>query len=444
MADAQSWKQILAVIATRKSPIVLVSATSKTTNALLESASLAKAGNLEEAFQLAESIRLRHTNLIEEFLGGMARTPTQNMLREGHQHVDVCVDELKNYLLGVYTLGELTHRSLDRVSSLGERLSSYLLALCGKAAGYSTNWIDARYVMKTDRNFGAAQPDISQIEEQSILIKNQVEAGQVPILGGYYGSDSSGNITTLGRGGSDYSASLFGAALRAEAIEIWTDVSGMYTCDPRVVKTARSIPEISFNEAAELAYFGAKVLHPATILPAVEKNIPVYVKNTFEPEHPGTRISENPVNVGSVRAIAFKKNITVLTVGSSRMLMAYGFMSKVFSIFEGYKKAVDLVSTSEVSISITVDDDKHLTGICRDLEKIGEVEITADQALISLVGQSFLGKEGIAAQAFSALGNIPIRMISQGNSEHNLSLVVSNEDVNRAVNHLHKTFFENE
>ncbi|MCC5932956.1 MAG: lysine-sensitive aspartokinase 3 [Balneolales bacterium] len=443
MADAQAWKRVLDIAgASGAGTITVVSATSGTTNSLILAAETARTGSLKEAQRISAEIGDKHRKLISSFFA-LPEVTDRSGSQTCEQHIAALISLLDNYLLGIHTLGELSPKSLDAVSSIGERLSSFLLAECAKAIGIPAVWIDAAEVMKTSSEYGKAAPDMDALFERARRVAHHSANGRYPIMGGFYGSDASGTITTLGRGGSDYSASLIGLALGASAIEIWTDVSGMYTSDPRFVPRAFSIKELSFSEAAELAYFGAKVLHPATIQPAVEKNIPVYVKNTFEPEHPGTRIFSDADADSPVRAIAFKKDITVITVISSRMLLAWGFLAKVFAIFEKHQVSVDLVSTSEVSISMTVDKKTRLDAVQKELEDIASVKIYHNQALISLVGKNMMQSKGVAAKAFDALAEFPIRMISQGSSDINLSVVVENEHAVEAVLALHDTFFPN-
>jgi aspartate kinase len=343
-------------------------------------------------------------------------------------------------LTGIHTLGELTDRSLDAIASIGERLSSYLIYLCAQSVGINVTYIDAADVIKTDSRFTQAKPDIAAITEKAVVLKQASKNESIPVMGGFYGSDPNGVTTTLGRGGSDFTASLVGLAVGADTIGIYTDVSGMYTSDPRFIKNTQSIPNISFGEAAELAYFGAKVLHPATIQPAVERNIPVLVKNTFEPEHPGTTIQLDAPYSGKIRAIAFKKSIQVITVHSTSMLLAHGFIARVFTVFEQHQVSVDLVSTSEVSISITVDSPKNTDAVVEDLKKFAQVSVRSDQALICLVGQDLIDAKGLMKRAFTALEDIPVHMISQGSSDLNMSIVIDNDDVIRAVQVLHDTF----
>ncbi len=438
MADQHTWKQVLDIVRSTERPVLVVSATSGTTNALLKSAQLAIAGDLKGGLDIADELEQKHLRIIDSFLETHATVGDINGLRyEGHAHINALLKLLRNYLTGIHTLGELTDRSIDAIGSIGERLSSYLICLCGQAMGMNTVFVDAADIIKTDSRFTQAVPDIEAISYKATSLRRLADEGAIPVMGGFYGSDRNGAITTLGRGGSDFTASLVGLAVGAETIGIWTDVSGMYTSDPRFISGTKSIPEISFGEAAELAYFGAKVLHPATIQPAVERNIPVLVKNTFEPEHPGTTIRVDAPKNGDIRAIAFKKDITVITVTSTRMLLAHGFMARVFAVFEQHQVSVDLVTTSEVSISITVDNLKNLDAVVADLEKIAQVKVRSGQALICLVGQGLIDAKGVMNAAFTALKEIPVHMICQGSSDLNMSIVVDNVDVIPAVQALH-------
>lgn len=444
MADDKTWVSVLNIIKESNTPIVVVSATSGTTNSLLKAAELARKGNIDEAYALSEKIKQKHYDIVRDFLEKNGNSNDDGLFDDCCDWIDKHIAILNNFLLGISTLNELTPRSIDTISSIGERISSFLLSKCGTVLGLKTVYVDARDILKTDSNHGQAKPDLKALHDNVRLLEKHHEAGKIPIIGGFYGSDYKGNVTTLGRGGSDYTASLIGMAIKADMIEIWTDVSGMYTSDPRYIKNTRFIEEIGFNQAAELAYFGAKVLHPATIQPAVERNIPVFVKNTFEPDHPGTKISSDAKGDNIVRAIAFKKDITIITISSSRMLMAYGFLARVFDIFEEFRVPVDLVSTSEVSISMSIDDASNLDELLVELEKIGDVNTRNEQALISIIGVEFLDASGLASRAFGVLKNIPIHLISQGSSDINLTLVVDNDKAIEAVQLLHDEFFQTE
>jgi len=262
------------------------------------------------------------------------------------------------------------------------------------------------------------------------------------VMGGFIGATAEGITTTIGRGGSDFSAAIVGASLGAERIEIWTDVDGMMTTDPGLCPDARRIKVISFEEAAELAYFGAKVLHPATVLPAVQKNIPVYVLNSRNPTCEGTRITaQAPPCRSTFKAIAAKKRITIVDIVATRMLMAHGFLRAIFEVFDRHRCAVDVVSTSEVSVSVTVDSNESIPAIAADLGKLADVKYEGRKAIVCLVGDNIRGTPGVAAKVFATLGDINVRMISQGASEINLTFVVEEDEVPEVVRRLHGTFF---
>jgi aspartate kinase len=269
-----------------------------------------------------------------------------------------------------------------------------------------------------------------------------LDAGRVVVMGGYIGSTLSGVTTTLGRGGSDYSAAIAGASLNAQEIQIWTDVDGMMTADPRIVPAAWKVREISFDEASELAYFGAKVLHPLTVLPAVEKNIPVYILNSRKPHGTGTRITREARPCRNLmKSIACKRGITIVTVSSSRMLMAHGFLRALFQVFDRHRTSVDMVATSEVSVSLTLDNVSSLNAIVEELKQLGDVEVTPRAALVCLVGNNLKYTPGIARRVFSSLADINILMVSLGASNINLSFMVDEKDATAATQKLHADFF---
>ncbi len=265
---------------------------------------------------------------------------------------------------------------------------------------------------------------------------------RVVVMGGFIGSTEEGVTTTLGRGGSDFTASIVGAGIGAEEIQIWTDVDGMLTADPTILPGGHRVKIISFAEAAELAYFGAKVLHPSTLIPAIERNIPVLILNSRRPEVPGTRIVSDAVHCGNVvKSIACKRKITLVNIHSTRMLMAHGFLHRIFEIFDRHETPVDMVATSEVSVSLTIDNTSQTQSICRELSDFSEVEMEPDQAIVCLVGENIRYTPGVAARVFSALRDLNIRMISQGASLLNLSIVVADKDLRPAVEALHGEFF---
>jgi aspartate kinase len=305
--------------------------------------------------------------------------------------------------------------------------------------------VDAREIILTDSQFQKAIPLDAAIEKRANeKVRPLVNEGKVPVMGGFVGSNEAGITTTLGRGGSDFTGALIGGALAAGSIEIWTDVDGIMTSDPRVCPDALRVKVISFEEAAELAYFGAKVLHPATILPAVKKNIPVLVLNSRNPGNEGTRITSLAPHCKSpFKSIAVKKKLSIIDVVASRMLMTHGYLKAIFDVFDRHQCAVDMVSTSEVSVSLTVDSNEKLPLIAADLSKLADVKYEGKKALVCMVGEDIRGRNGMAAQVFTAIRHINVRMISQGASEINMSFMIDEEDADEAVRSLHATFFQN-
>jgi len=438
--DAAAILRTAAIVAGRRrkglNPIVVVSAMAKVTDTLLAAAAAAGNNDRESALRLSEGLRTRHLDVAAALVADPDRLTSLQLTL----HHDF--DSLDDLLRGISAVGELTPRTSDHVVSFGERLSSAIVTAAFAEQSLSSAHVDARNVILTDANYGKATPHPRAIENAlTAQVLPLVELGRVPVLGGFIGS-CDGITTTLGRGGSDYTAALIGGALHTGAIEIWTDVDGIMTTDPRIVPEALRVKTISFEEAAELAYFGAKVLHPATILPAVQKNIPVYVLNSRNAENPGTRITATPPPCASpFKSIAAKKKLTIIDIVASRMLLAHGFLKSVFDVFDKHQCAIDMVSTSEVSISVTVDSKQALPAICAELSQIADVKYESNKALICLVGEDIRGISGIAAQVFAAVSHINIRMISQGASEINMSFMINEEDVEEAVRSLHKKFF---
>ncbi|MGH9917037.1 MAG: aspartate kinase, partial [Pyrinomonadaceae bacterium] len=319
-----------------------------------------------------------------------------------------------------------------------------LLAEVLRSRGLDALYVDARQCIITDDEHGAAMP-IFELTNARLQEKVQpvIDAGKIPVMGGFIGSGISGATTTLGRGGSDYSAAIVGAGLSAREIQIWTDVPGVLSADPRMVKNARSIPRLSYSEAAELAYFGAKVLHPKTIQPAVEQNIPVRICNSREPEGDGTIVSSETERVErTVKAIAHKSGITIIQVTSARMLGAFGFLRALFEIFEKHRIVIDVVTTSEVSVSLTIDDTSKLREIIDELQELGSVRIVRDVAIICIVGEGLRDTPGIAARAFNTINSLNVVLISQGASSVNLTFAIEAVHVNESVSRLHAAFFE--
>ena len=420
-------------------PVVVVSALAGVTDSLLAMSKAAASGSLPQAMELLRQVRQRHL----EVLSALVSSADEAAVRE---RIHSLVDSLRDILGGVATLAELSPRTTDTILSTGELLSGEIVNAAFQSRGIPSVLLDSRRCIVTDARHTRAVP---QFEETTDRLQREVnpllQANQVPVMGGFIAATAEGVATTLGRGGSDFSAAIIGAALKAKRIEIWTDVEGMMTTDPRLCPQAQRIDVIGFDEASELAYFGAKVLHPATLIPAVEKNIPVHVLNSRNPKSRGTCIRFRAPRSRTVfRAIAAKKGMQVINVRSPRMLMAHGFLRALFEVFERHACAADLVSTSEVSVSVALDSSRDVSALLRDLEKLGEVEVENSKAIICLVGKHIRGRVGVAAKVFQTVaeGEINVRMISQGASEINISFVVEESDVPEAVQRLHRCFFE--
>lgn len=409
-----------------RKPVVVVSAMGKTTNRLLAIANDAVSGRRDAALRELQELEAYH---LRE--GGGAGGTIPRLFQE-----------LSELVRGLSVLGELTPRSIDAISSYGERMSSLILAEALRARGVPAVHVDARELIVTDERHTQANPlygpTYARLRDRIPVLAS----GQVVVMGGFIASTEKGVTTTLGRGGSDFSAAIVGAGIGAEEIQIWTDVDGMLTCDPRLLPGGHRIKVISFGEAAELAYFGAKVLHPSTVLPAVEKNIPVLILNSRRPGVEGTRIVSGTVpSTNPIKAIACKRGITMVNIRSTRMLMAHGFLRRIFEVFDRHETAVDMVSTSEVSVSLTIDNTRALEKIESELQEFSEVSVARDQALIAVVGERIGTTAGIAGRLFKALEKVNVRMISEGASLLNLSFVVADEDVEKAVAALHDEFF---
>ncbi len=432
VGDASRIAQVGAIVSANRNTgvLVVVSAMGGVTNMLFDAARTALSGDIGAALEIRDAIRERH------FVA--ARLLGTGLGEELASSITGITDELGTYLQGIGLLRELSERSMDTVASIGERLSGILVA-----HGLGVPCVDARLVMRTDSRFGQAKPQSEAIRELAASrFRPLLGAGKVLVTQGYIGSDSSGTTTTLGRGGSDYSASLFGAALDAAEIQIWTDVEGVLTCDPRVVPRARPVEILGYEEAAELAAYGAKVLHPATIKPAVEAGIPVTVRNTMLPDGRFTTIRAGASSGLPVTALAVRKGIAIINLRQETMMDESGFLTRLFDVFGSRGISVDLVSTSEVCVSVTVDMGSPLDLLENDLSGLGSVEISRDRAVVALVGERLRQTPAVLATAFTALGGIGVEMISMGANEINLSLVMKSEDSGEALRRLHAAFFE--
>ncbi|HUI08847.1 MAG TPA: lysine-sensitive aspartokinase 3 [Bacteroidota bacterium] len=439
--DAAAMRNVASIVRAHavRRPLVVASACAGVTNALLALARSAREAGKERALDRAEELRVRHRQIAHALFTGEVLFTVQSQ-------VDAMIDSLRDLVKSIAILGELTDRSLDTFAGYGERLSTLLLTHHMKQEGIPCVFVDAQEVMVTTAEFTRAAPLLPAIEARvRERIAPRLDAAQVVVTQGFVGATADGVPTTIGRGGSDYSAAIFGAALGAEEIQIWTDVDGVMTSDPSVIPEARVIPEMTFREAAELAYFGAKVLHPATILPAVRQNIPVRVLNSRRSEVPGTVIlaAASGASRRAVTSIAYKEGITLITITSSRMLMMHGFLARVFEVFATHSTSVDVIATSEVSLSLTVDSRAHLDAIFAELRAIAEVEAEHDKAIFCVVGEGLKSSRGVITRVFATLdeAGIGVSMISLGASEVNVTFVVDGRDIRAAAQSLHSAFF---
>jgi aspartate kinase len=444
VADEQALGRVTAIVqrqiegqrASDRPPIVVVSALSKVTDGLLNVARMIEAGQRDQATKRLDELAERHAAIAASVVRG-------DRLARVIGELNAEFAAVRETVRTVPSPQKVEAQMMDAIASTGELASSRLMAAALGEAGIDCAWIDARAVMVTDEEYAAAVPDLAATCTRAReKIGPVLDRGGVAVLGGFIGSARSGVTTTLGRGGSDYSAAIFGACLDVSEIQIWTDVDGMLTADPRVVANPRLVPHLSFAEASELAYFGAKVLHPGTILPAVEKNIPVRILNSRRPDAPGTLITQQPASSGGkLTALACKRDVTVIDITSMRMFMTYGFLSRLFGVFERFRTPVDVVTTSEVSVSVTVDDTRRLASILDTLREFAEVSIEPAMAIICAVGEDVHEDPTAFGRAVSSLEAIPLRMVSQAASRRNITFVLKDSDVGQAMTCLHNAFF---
>ncbi len=414
-------------------PVLVSSAMGKTTDRLQDIANQAEEGNLEKSLELIRVLKSRHTDTAKALTEGDGLAACMARLK-------TLFAELGSIVKGLALLKERTDRSNDLILSFGERLATVVIEARARRRGMNASLLDSRDFIKTDSNFSRAIP-IEALTRELVRERVKPEPGKLLVTQGFIASTEDGITTTLGRNQSDFTATILGGALEAEEVQIWTDVNGIMTADPRMVPQAVTIPAISYREAAELAHFGARVIHPSTIQPASKLGIPICVRNTGNPDAAGTQIISD-VPAEGPKAITFKQNITVVNITSARMLMVYGFLKAIFEIFETHQTSVDLVATSEVSVSMTIDDSSRVEHITRDLEALGSVSAEAERSIVCLVGQGLWRNSIIVSRVFSTLKNTPIRMISLGSSDTNLSLVVPQDKTEETVRSLHKEFFE--
>jgi aspartate kinase len=442
VADAEAINRLIGIVrqqmqaaANDAPPVVVVSALAGVTDTLVSIARLAENGAGDRAAAELRALVDRHVAVASAITSGSRDRVVAEILRE--------FDELIGLVHALAVLREVSPRSRDAVLAVGEVVSSRIVGAALDDHRVPSAWVDARTVLVTDAEHTAAAPDMNGTRDRVVAcVAPVVAGGKVAVLGGFIGATDAGITTTLGRGGSDYSAAIFGACLEVDEIQIWTDVDGMLTADPRVVPQPRLVPHLSFAEASELAYFGAKVLHPSTILPAVSKNIPVRILNSRRPETSGTRITaDGSPAAGQLTAIACKRDVTVIDITSTRMLMAHGFLRRLFEVFERFKTAVDVVTTSEVSVSVTVDDTRRLEAILDNLGNFANATPERDMAIICVVGENLRSDPTLFSRAVTALERIPLRLVSQAASRRNITFVLRDSDVPHAMMRLHETFF---
>ena len=440
VADARAFENVARIVASQSSaaPVVVVSAMGGVTDALLAATVAAGEGRADEAIALLEPTFRRHHQTAEQLL-------TPETAQSFGQQVDKAATQI-NELLRTSADNPLRRRpTQDAVLSFGEMLSSELLAELLNQRGLKAQHVDARRCILTDDQYTCALPLMPDtLFKANDALTPAIENGLIPVLGGFIASTQEGTTTTLGRGGSDYTASLIGAALTADEIQIWTDVTGVLTADPRVVPEAQTVERMSYAEASELAYFGAKVLHPKTIQPAIEGSIAVRICNSHAPERIGTLVGpQTEATPRTIKAIAHKGGVTTVQITSARMLGAYGFLRALFEVFERHRTVVDVVATSEVSVSLSLDDDSALPVIVQELEQLGTVRVETNCAIVCVVGEGLRGTPGIAARVFSAISDINVTLISQGASSINVTFAVEEERGTEAVRRLHQEFFGN-
>lgn len=426
VGNPDRMRSIIPLITGEEKVITVLSALSGTTNSLVEISDLLYAGKTEEASQKNEALRSKYFQVVEDLYS------TDHYKKEGHELINSHFDYISNIVLNAFT--KLQEKA---IVAQGELISTTLFHYLLRERNISSVILPALNFMRIDKD---GEPDAFYISENFKRELNNYPDEKIFITQGFICRNAYGEIDNLKRGGSDFTASLIGAAINASEIQIWTDINGFHNNDPRFVENTRVIREISFDEAAELAYFGAKILHPSSVNPAREKNIPVRLKNTMNPQDEGTLITSATL-LQDYKAVAAKDGISVLRIKSDRMLMAYGFLRKIFEIFEAYKTPIDMVTTSEVSVSITIDNPQYINQIARDIKELGSVEVEQDQTIICIVGDFRTEKTGSAPEIFEALDTIPLKMISYGGSPYSISLLIDTKDKINALQLLNKYLF---
>ncbi|MDD4975776.1 MAG: lysine-sensitive aspartokinase 3 [Bacteriovorax sp.] len=438
MGDAECMKRSAEVAFKQNSKLVVVSATSGTTNDLIELATTSEKNTWENAQLILTKIKIKHLKIARDL----------EMTPEKIDGLNQLFEELESMSRGVHLLKDCSLKALDSIQSIGERLSSLLfteamsIILRKENSLRIAKWFDARDVLITDNQFSKARPLTTEIKalclEHLAMVKH---TDLVLVTQGFIGRTKEGMTTTLGRGGSDYSAAILAEGLGADILEIWTDVAGIATTDPRICSDARAISEISFKEASELATFGAKILHPATLLPAIRAHIPVFVGSSFNPELGGTWVKKDVDDTPLVRAMALRKKQILVTLSTPEMLYSHGFLYQIFKVFNDHKVSIDAITTSEISVSLTLDDSTLLNrDLITDLEKIADVQVEENLALVSLIGNNINHTAGLAKKIFETIPDINVRMICLGASKHNFCFMITEDKGVEVINRLHNAF----
>ena len=429
VGTAERFRSIIPLINDGTDKIVVLSAMSGTTNALADISELFSAGNRDEAFKMSEALRSSYHGVVDELYSSATWAEKAHDL----------VDEQFNYIITLFSR-EFSRHNEKRILARGELLSSTFLHFLLSEAGITSYLLPALNFMRIDKD---GEPDYFYIRENLKREMAPVKDEKLIITQGYICRNAYGETDNLRRGGSDYTATIIGASLGVEEVQIWTDISGLHNNDPRYVSNTRVIRSLSFDEAAELSYFGAKILHPSSVNPARLKKIPVRLKNTMEPSDEGTLITSES-KWEDYKAVAAKDGIIALRIHSARMLMAYGFMRRIFEAFEAFKTPIDMITTSEVSVSLTIDDPTYLDEIVKTLQSIGAVEVERDQTIICVVGDFRPNRVGSAPEIFEALDEIPVKMISYGGSENSVSILINTSDKTVALQSLSAKLFPEE
>jgi len=433
-------KQAIEIVAARhgRQPIVVVSALAGVTNQLVDASRAAARGDFETASKLVVAIRERHEEIAFSLIGQKA-----DFYDSFHRQLEKKILAIADVLKGLSLVGEVSPRAHDVIVSLGEQLSSVLFTYTMRTKTLTSVHVDSGDVIVTDDQFGRAEPRMDRTRENAArVLLPEIERGHIPVMGGFFGRTADGAPATLGRGGSDYSAAIVGNACDAEEIQIWTDVDGIMTCDPRVNPDARVIDQVTYDEAAELAYFGAKVLHPKTIWPAVERSIPVRVLNTHNPSSPGTLITaDGKSDAVGPRGLAVQNGISIIRMTSTRMLGTSGYLSKLFDVFTRHGIAIDVIASSEVSVSVTIDESDRTNRLVADLTPLADVDILRNQAIVAIVGRGLTKQPGILGRLFTALDDIPVSLLSSGSADINLTLAVDGSRADEALRRIHGALF---